>query len=1414
MNSFFPRIAKMRLIEAALGIVLVQSPIHAEEIVSEDSLGFLSAPPEKGGKKLEQLPVENEIHNSPTFKSLAKNKDTYTINFNNVSIIEYIRFTSKITNLNFIFNEQELQFSVSIVSEEPVTPTNIMSILIQVLRINGLVVLEQDNNLLITRVRNVTQLATIVSGDLPEPGHRSPLVTRVFRIKNANLSTVASVVKPMLSDSALLEVSAETKQLIITDITTNVDKISTLLATIDSPHTSLEIDTYVAQNVSLDALIPLAKEIITPFSEGNQITFVPQADTSTIFIISTPYLIERTLTVLEDLDTPTKDRKDLATRDHEIFLYPLGTKKGPLFLESIGALSQELDARGSSYKLIDCLNGARWIKESNSILFVGDSETLAKVKELLPTMSLQPPHLTDNQQVFLYPLGTKKGTNFLDSIGALSQGLEARGAPEQLINCLNGARWIKESNSILFVGDSETLAKVKELLPTIGLEINPGTEKRSFYVYKIQHAPVEQLEESLDTLAQDLQKSPQPDHDLIEALTTYTYVKESNSLIFTGSSTVLAKLSETLPAFDVAATLSKAAPSHFLVYTPKKMSGTELQNSLEELADNLKASGLADPLFIQAIQSMKWTPSTQSLIFTGNEETLNQVKTLVTSIDEGKDAVRGGSTDHIFYLYKLKNASGSIVLDHVNQIAANLQESKVPNEPLILTLRNAKWVKDNNSLLLTGSPTAIEQARVLIEQFDVSAPPTNVLGNKSEFFIYKPVHAKGPVIESTLRDLSKDLDAAGLSDPDLLNTIGTMRYVDTTNSLLFTGTPASLEKVKALLERIDSLSPSEMQIQQLGTTTFLIYKIQYVPASQLISSLRNVTTDLQRTGAVDPNVATAISTLKWIKETNSLLITGTPETLQKVEALLKKFDVASLAPRPDSIPPTTSFVVYTPKYQPGEDLVQILEDFQHNLAASGVNNPLLFETISNLKYVPRTCSLIISGDAESIAKVEELLRRFDVPSSEPSKNPPSIESIQNTSFLIYKLQYHQGNEILTALKQIANDLGPGTATGNQNLLNAVNSLQWIRVTNSLLASGEADTLTKLRDLIQNLDVPLRQVFIEVLVIETNVNNAQNFGLQWGGKMKYLNKFAAGTGDFPAASTSPAASTNPVNPLAANGYNSSNSIIPGIQQTTATSFPNPNPNASGVGGIPLFSGFDFGVIGDIIMHKGNSFISIGSLVNALQTDTDSTVVLNPKIITQDNRTSTIFVGQNIPFIGSQVQTSANIVSSTNNIEYRDIGFNLTITPTIGNNDVVTLDINTDISQVTSNPNLTVSNTSNQTGQITGIQTSHTSMTTKVHVPDQHFVVLSGMISDQKFRSKSGLPCLGGLPVIGVLFSENDRSVAKQNLIFFIRPQVVNTYEEYRAITEHQEDVYKDQAVMPVLKEEFDAAIDIVKQPDDQ
>lgn len=1299
-----------KTLSAALGIILLHTPLIAEEA---DDSALLSA--RKNGKGTTLFPAEQEIHNTPSLKELDKRKETYEIKFNNIAINEYIRFTSKISGLNFIFNEEDVQFNVTIVSEEPVTPYNIVSILIQILRINGLIVLEQDGNLLITRARNVSQLATVVSSDLPPTESRSPLVTRVFRIKNASLDTVAAVIKPMLSDSSLLEVSPQTKQLIVTDITTNIDKISSLLAALDAPHSPLEVETYVANYVDLQELIRLSTQILTPFTEGNTLLFVPQRETATIFIVSTPYLIDRALSVFEDLDNEDVNQNKASARNLTVFLYPLQYKSGEDFLSSLEDLEKQLVHQGASQKLIDCLQGARWIKASHSILFLSDDETLSKLRTLLSVLDtpLTPTHLPP--------------------------------------------------------------------------------PKSSFFVYKIKSADPEQFQNSLDQMAENLQKAPQPDYSLIDALTSMKYIQDSNSIVFTGDDSALEKLKTMVEVFDVIPPNHQA--SQFFIYNPKKRTGEELKEALEEIVSNLKSAGYGDPAMAQAVSSMQWTPSTNSMIFSGNPETLSRIQALLSSLDEAPETFEGGKGPHTFYIYKLQNAPGNTVLENLKRISENLKDSRVANVDLVKTLQGAKWIKDNNSILITGNTATVDQAKALLQEFDVSTPAL-VLGNKSSFFIYKPIHQAPQALIQTIKDLGKDLSAAGLADADLLNTIESIRYVDSTQSILITGTSQSLDKVKELIERVDVLTPAEAQIQQLGQYTFLIYKVQYVPAPQLIAALKGLTGELQRTSAITVSEVDTINSLKYIKETNSILFTGSADTLKKIELLVKKFDVPSLSPKTDATP-VSNFVVYTPRFQPGDELIKILDEFQQNLISAGVANKELFDTITNLKWVPRTCSLIISGDPESIARVEDLLKRFDVPTSEPSVNQTSIDTIQNTSFLIYKLQYHQGNEILTALKQIATDLTPGTATGNQNLLNAINSLQWIRVTNSLLASGEGDTLAKLRDLVQNLDVPLRQVFIEVLVIETELSNTQNFGLQWGGKMQFLNKFAAGTGNFPANTTSTSASQIPFNT---------------VTQPFQGGLAGPPPST---GAIPFMSGFDLGVIGDIIMHKGRSFLTLGSLVNALQTDSDSTIILNPKIITQDNQTSTVFVGTNIPYVGSLVTTSSQILSSSSNIEYRDIGFNLTVTPTIGNSDVVTLDISNDISAVVSSASIGQINvTGSANNQIQGVTTSHTSMATKVHVPNKHFVVLSGMITDSKSRYKSAIPCLGGLPVIGALFSENDRVNSKSNVIIFMRPHIINTYEEYKEVTDHQEGLYKNAASLPVLKEEFDAGVDMLKTPEDE
>ena len=450
-----------------------------------------------------------------------------------------------------------------------------------------------------------------------------------------------------------------------------------------------------------------------------------------------------------------------------------------------------------------------------------------------------------------------------------------------------------------------------------------------------------------------------------------------------------------------------------------------------------------------------------------------------------------------------------------------------------------------------------------------------------------------------------------------------------------------------------------------------------------------------------------------------------------------------------------------------------------------MREPELFDTIDNLRWIPMTSSLLVSGNPKAVEETQKLLVRFDIPHKLAAA--PSIATIENASFLVYKLQHQRGVEIQSALKEIATSISQSTAP-NPSLSNAIQSLQWIPVTNSLIATGQPDVLARLKTLIENLDVPLKQVFIEVLVIETTLTNTQNFGLSWGSQLDYKGRGVFSTGNFPAAPVSPSFGTS----------------LQGVNATTGLT---PSPNQL----IPFIQGFDLGVIGDIILHKGKTFLSLGSLVSALQSDTDATIVFNQKVVAQDNRQSSLFVGTNYPYTGALVTSQATVgtvTTATANIEYRDVGITLTITPIIGNDGTVSIELLQDISSLISGPVSTPSQ------QVTGITTSRAHFETRANVPDGNFLALTGIIQDDKVHSRIGIPCLGSLPVIGALFSQNNRADTKTNVIIFVRPKIINNLQEFKTITEHQEWLYKDQAALPHLKEEFDAGVDMVKTPENE
>lgn len=373
-------------------------------------------------------------------------------------------------------------------------------------------------------------------------------------------------------------------------------------------------------------------------------------------------------------------------------------------------------------------------------------------------------------------------------------------------------------------------------------------------------------------------------------------------------------------------------------------------------------------------------------------------------------------------------------------------------------------------------------------------------------------------------------------------------------------------------------------------------------------------------------------------------------------------------------------------------------------------------------------------------------------------------------FQIYKLKYHQGKDIQDTIKKIANDL-KNYDEESSHLLRAIHSMQWVQSTNSLIYNGAQDGIEQLTDLIQSLDVPQKQIFIEVLVIETDVKNLLDFGLEWGGGGKYRDKFGYGTGNFPTTpSQSPFAKT--------------------LQSTNAMNPP------TGTNQFPIGRGFDLGVIGNIILHKGTSYFSLGSLISALEVEGNSTIILNQKIITQDNKLSHIFVGDNLPFTGSVVTNTGNNTVQNSNIEYRDVGVTLNITPLMGDSDVITLDITQEITEAI-----------DQISETDGIRTTKTDMQTQAHVPDKSFLVLSGMMRNTKNHRQSGIPCLGGLPLIGAAFSKDKTTDEKRNIIVFVRPQIIHHVDDHRMITVYQEGQFQQQAGDQDL---FQKGVNMLKQ----
>ena len=280
-----------------------------------------------------------------------------------------------------------------------------------------------------------------------------------------------------------------------------------------------------------------------------------------------------------------------------------------------------------------------------------------------------------------------------------------------------------------------------------------------------------------------------------------------------------------------------------------------------------------------------------------------------------------------------------------------------------------------------------------------------------------------------------------------------------------------------------------------------------------------------------------------------------------------------------------------------------------------------------------------------------------------------------------------------------------------------------KATNSIIVSSTKSAYTKLQSVIRDLDTKRRQVFVEAVILEVQVDRLREIG------------------------------TDPLQVLAA-GQSGSTRAIGGLNRA-------PEDLASVAQTIlGIAAGSTSGGLSVL------NTINVRAFMHLLMSLTDTNILSTPQVLAADNQKAKIVVGENVPFPTGQAQgiTGGTLVT----IERKDVGVTLEITPQVLEDDLIRLEIKQEITAVEPGPQTIGVGTSSVP---VGPTTTKRSMETTTIVKDMQTLVIGGLVRDNILMTENKIPFFGDIPLLGWLFRSQSRQINKLNLLVFLTPQIV-------------------------------------------
>ncbi len=519
-----------------------------------------------------------------------------------------------------------------------------------------------------------------------------------------------------------------------------------------------------------------------------------------------------------------------------------------------------------------------------------------------------------------------------------------------------------------------------------------------------------------------------------------------------------------------------------------------------------------------------------------------------------------------------------------------------------------------------------------------------------------------------------------------------------------------------------------------------IFKIKYISAKELENVIRTY--------------ANMGARIYGFEQTNTLIITDTGSNIDKIAKMIAFLDVEGF---------DAGIEVIQVKYASAVELQKLIDSLlpgtQANLpgrpggfnaggASGGRGNFQARRTkqggfVNTIIPDERTNTLIVHANPKGADEVRELVARLD-------RRLPAAAG-GGKVHVVY-LQFADSEEMAKTLNNFSQNSSkssgggfgglPGAGGGiginpnEGNLFEGQIKISADKTTNSLVITASPSDYATIQRVINKLDIPRNQIFVEVVIMEMSMSRGSQYA---------ANILTPG-----GISVAP---SSDLYDLIAHPETAPSGLVLQWRSSQSTNVTIPSGSSSTTIPVP----------------------NLAALIKAIQTSSNGNVLATPQLMTLDNVEAIFDSSEKIPV---PKINNTGLGASTTGVDYITVPLNIKIKPQLNKiSNFIKMDINAKISNISDRK---LASAVQSLAQATLERT----VTTSVMVADNDTVVLGGLTRDNNTETNAKVPILGDIPILGWLFKSKTVTIDKTNLLIFITPKIIRAPENVRMVLDQK------------------------------